>query len=890
VFKVHLRSQFLIIESHANVKGVDIYIISPKYDLKEWAKYSEVHVGDIEVELIGNTHPEAKPFHVSICVIQYANDDKNDVITTVNPVGNHLKLESHQVMEVVCYEREWSANQNFSDQWDFDLAHRELFLQLVKHEVLGDKYEPPVEDGIFVLKNRYHLTVNPKLDDICRQLVETELENSCPPIREHHWWFAFTKTSQEKINKSSNQLCNVCDATFNGMYRDVSNSVTSNIRRSVFVHLNINAKRKNKMYPSLIDESSVEGKMELCRRVEDRNKEKGLLINPSGLEHVDFNYDFKELIVEVIQPNVFWVDLKDEDRWKFYIDESISSPKFVNIQEMNDFYRSGRRWQRIKITHIFTHNAGESKHLGTVKIICHNKENCGGSVKNLSCWMTPDGKNKAIITNLPSRTYEKKFGNSYQTPYNSHRSRHEDFHSRHPHDGKFHGVLSLSKVEMEEIDFASLEEKEKYKKMSEVVDLKKKEALQTGENFPLCPRKKQEQSESVIEKQESTRFTNDGRPTLVVLNPAHMDDIEFHCNQKILLKFPQKAQIDSADLWRVAYDDVLKVDIEQNGNTIYGKQIYQEITITPHREVIPTVPGRHSVGSILLRRGEDDAILLMLTAKVSEEDLVSKVMKVANSWTTQSKHRIVSQWLHNDSVVISPIEALYVRNTESHSDWNSSRWQVMVEQQPLPKSVWDKLGGAYKQSCWFTNAPPMSFNKENVLLHPVMSNKANAVVIKLLAEELKIDRFLIAKITFRNTCWKHNIRTNTPYGLIENSCKLEKTIGVFLSLKVPEKKPLVVISPKDEQEVSIGVDVEDICVKLIPDWVTVKSEESSREIESPWMLTGLPGFISYKTVIPRDGGFNSFNFTVIDDAVRPAKGHIKFHCNEKERKILVELK
>jgi hypothetical protein len=173
----------------------------------------------------------------------------------------------------------------------------------------------------------------------------------------------------------------------------------------------------------------------------------------------------------------------------------------------------------------------------------------------------------------------------------------------------------------------------------------------------------------------------------------------------------------------------------------------------------------------------------------------------------------------------------------------------------------------------------------------IASNKANMVIINFLAEELKIDRFLIAKVTFRNTHWKNNLRCNTPYGLIENSCKLERTLNIFLSLKIPEKsKPIVVINPGNEDQILIDNNTEDICIKLTPDCVVVKTMFSSKEVETPWMITGFPEFINYKTAIPRDGGFNSFKFTVSDTFIGPARDYIKFNCNKKERKILVELK
>lgn len=117
---------FRMTHEESGKDGSRIFYFAQIYDLSDWAKISQVYLGEVSLF--------TKDTFSSLCVVLDTRDAfQPDVVTVINPIGNELKIESHQVLEVVLYDEDISN----LDAWKCEIVKGEDSIELEQfaHEV-----------------------------------------------------------------------------------------------------------------------------------------------------------------------------------------------------------------------------------------------------------------------------------------------------------------------------------------------------------------------------------------------------------------------------------------------------------------------------------------------------------------------------------------------------------------------------------------------------------------------------------------------------------------------------------------------------------------------------------------------------------------------------------
>lgn len=135
------------------------------YDLTHWGRVSNLFLGEIIV--MGETSV------ASLCVVlQSSNKIKSNLLTVVNPLGDEVKIEAHQIVEMVIHDPSQDTDQI---KCSFLPGKEDL-----KYEQIGYETIESVSDMI----NGQHPIGN--IDDIYCLFPRALHSYAC---REHHFWF-----------------------------------------------------------------------------------------------------------------------------------------------------------------------------------------------------------------------------------------------------------------------------------------------------------------------------------------------------------------------------------------------------------------------------------------------------------------------------------------------------------------------------------------------------------------------------------------------------------------------------------------------------------------------------------------------------------------------------
>jgi len=913
-FIVTTYSDFLIVECvEENESGDKLYTINQKYDLSGRAEHGEMYLGEINIRLANNTHVSAKKqdYASSVCVIHHGNEE---VLTVLNPIAHTVKVEPHQLLEVICSEPAWNdcdfdaSGEN--DKWttrevsDNRNGHNLTFKQ-VRYEI--------------VERTAIHLKVNPLLGAISRAIVEQELKMAVKSVREHHWWFAIDDSSQKTVLKLSNDNYEVCTFDFDG---------TCELRstfRSVDVLLAVRGKKKNKMHPHFIKPDSVELKLELVKRDNDRMNR--VLTNPLSAEQVDFDSSYGEMTVEIIQPNCLWADLGEEVRWDFKIDESNCAPRHCKIEVLDNYYRWGKLFQRIKVKHDFVQkNDTETKFLGAIFITCPGKLDNHDGKKRISFWFTPGESSPTSSYSTPKRLTSATSNTSSCNNSSIYSGKKKEKEYKSPR---------VSEVEIEELESLTLEDSHKTRKHSEIwvstnyhqsycgnyqghefykAEAKKKAGRSTSE-YPTrrtfrANENKNGSEESKNEKtgiggSSTTHKTligagNDSAlaPAFIVYNPNDKSKVILDPTQNLIIRMnsPSKLLIGKADneFWSMTHSHSLKVNYFKTVKV--GESYYQEVLIEP--ENLNAADGIQTIGSIEFECSEAKRLVLIQVDMKEGADTRRKefsfpymrVVQPTRTFTEENGARKlhVNDWCHMDAVTIGINDAVYVRSPSHVSGWMSSFWQIQVEQCPLPDSICSHpalagiLGEIDFQNPWFKTEQPISL-ASMYIFRPLDIQQPHAKeILQAMADVFGDKPIPLAKITFTNERHPKNTRLQTPVGMIETKFIMERTLGLCALLKKEEQREVILTHPAHREEVALKGN-ETLIIKLSPQFIDLERASGIQ----PWFIGPWPNFLEFEGQSTQDGD-DVFRFRVRGDYPNRSNEWIKFICGNKERTVLAK--
>lgn len=191
-----------------------VFRFSQIYDLTPWSNVSRTYLGEVLIL--------SDKYLSSLCVVlESLNPNKRDVIVAVNPEGGCLKLDVHNILEVVVYDSKLGDN----DMWNCNIVSgdHQLKLEQIGHEISSSK--EPI-DGSIDSDNVYC---------ILPRSIGGE------PCREHHYWFRCDGPSIDILGELSSGTYSGGKIVFDG------SSCTSSIKNYFFMlHLLVNVREKNR--------------------------------------------------------------------------------------------------------------------------------------------------------------------------------------------------------------------------------------------------------------------------------------------------------------------------------------------------------------------------------------------------------------------------------------------------------------------------------------------------------------------------------------------------------------------------------------------------------------------------------------------------------------------
>lgn len=912
-FDITLFSDFLIIErcEHTEKTGDKVFRISPKYDLTAWVQFGQVLLGNICIRLINNKCNDTENFSSNICVIQ---NSQSDVLTVVNPVGNTVKMKPHQILEVVCFEPEWNnwvpgmiEAAGFNDTWESSFSSISkssvsgLQIKEIKYKVVGDRTGVNIEPEPFAAKNRFGLTVNPYLSPAIQNVVKAAREQK--PLREHHWWYVCTENTHKKICNLSDDVYDLSYVVLDGKCSTVEENKVFTTARTLEVLLAVHGKRRREMHPFYLNPDSVEYKLEMVKRSEDRMK--AVLTNPLSAEHLDFSSVSEEITVEIIQPDMFWDDLDQFARWEFSVDNDPVNPKHVTITKLSDYYRWGKLFQRVKISHDFSTGVGnlESKFLGAVFIKCPQKESCHDAKKRISCWYTPAGEDKkdrawtnhtttAVVAKTTTKITSKK------------------------KDKDFSGVSRVYDVEFKEIEFQTLEDETTTRNVFEVSHTQKSHCDMSAwcgyshASYSPTPKKK----ELPVVQSPKNENSNDspgcsterkgdadgGEPcsAFVLYNPEHLTRVVIRQGQSLILRLsrPDKVILNGPpdELWSLSdkpNGDAFKVVYFKT--MLVGQSFYQEVKIK--QGDISPITGEQSIGSLVFSCSKETRVIF-IAVDVENPTAVNNGLKIPDRFriinartlgSGNGEKRYLIDWIHNDAVKISPNESFFIRNPGLLSGWETGCWQMQIEQFPLPSEVWrqDDLKEVVKdidlENLWFKTSTPLQVTNTYVFRPMNIQQPHIETILRAAANATTANLLPIARLTFTNSRHQMNQSVTTPYGVVESVLRLNRSLYLCMSLE-RYRETVVLEDPAEKTEVVVGNQK-----ILVVKFGIRETEIESGTVECPWFVSSYPPFLDLVNNVVREGNANVFKFKVKPNC-EPKTDCIRFICGNKETSLLAK--
>ena len=141
-----------------------VYHYKQLADLSHWIEFSTVYLGQINFT--------SNYLETWLCVFLQANNQvKSNIIAVVNPQGQNLKIEPHEIIEVIVYTSDPDP------EWQYVICS-DFLLEEIGKEVLSLET---------VLKPNDLYGTCPRYD-----LSKTD-------IKEHHYWFRYNKYSISRI-------------------------------------------------------------------------------------------------------------------------------------------------------------------------------------------------------------------------------------------------------------------------------------------------------------------------------------------------------------------------------------------------------------------------------------------------------------------------------------------------------------------------------------------------------------------------------------------------------------------------------------------------------------------------------------------------------------------
>lgn len=825
-------SEFLFLERvEQNEKGQDVYYFQQKYDLSDWVQISEVFLGEIVIDLVGNTHEtkdQCQFVESTIGVYHKLYDTYSDFLVAVNPDATTIKLEPNRTLEVVLFEPTWEETEFSNETWkvsieDYEVESKGVFLKEIKHSSFNVRLKennPNVDkvDGYPILL-RHKPAINCVLPPVWKEQWASEAVNKKIPGKQTHFWFAFTDKSIKEMSGMKNGNYVVCRITLTGQNK--TNSSMEVVKREFIVMLHKHGKpvgramqtTQRTSLPALLygTNSSSPLKRDFIKHLDDKpNNPISVFTNPGSTENIDFHIGYGKVIVELAVPKAHWPDEPDDALWEL---KNVTTPTSTNeqlldVETLPVIEKFGVRYQRYKISRKLGSATGP---LGTVELEYPQKKHLPNGSRRLSCWMEFKQKPTSAIysgstgsscnySGCAGGTHYKTGVGPYQTP-------------------KLSGVL------IEEIACLTLDDLskgEKTRKLSDVSNYSGWDGYYYGYNYEsvmssVADAKKKEQPQRLlpptspnpgllrtITGTSTTTATTAITPVngqLIIHNPAHMEEIVLGVGQELVLMLSQpefvltkKEDQDKSrgELWGVnpltiagVRPKVVTHKVHPAGST----QFRQEVVIEISTETLPAHKGKVSAGALSLTCSSTNRIIRISVNKQLDTSIepvyhnTEFLSEIVFHEANKRRHMLIKDWSHGSNLLIKQSDVIYVNApTDMPDGWDD--WGIQFVPEAIPSNLWWKFPDAVKNNVnqanpWFVDDAPL-FQNNTLFFRPTEHMSQNfKPLMEAIRNHTKENYLHIATAIFRS----HKVEEiEDAKSLVETSVKVRRDLLIYLEI------------------------------------------------------------------------------------------------------------
>lgn len=220
--EVFLSSDYLKMKEVATDKNDNtVYTFYQLYDLTSWSKLSATYLGEITLL--------TKDMVSSVCVMLEGHTFHNqNILTVVNPIGNQIKVEPQQVLEVVIYDEDCLTD----DVWDYEIVCGNIGEKIIEYDYIDNEIVYPAVNYKSFMKESETLSDFTLIMPRCVARM---------PIREYHFFFKVDYNSLSTLQEMENGSYDGGKIYFYPKNKENEDPVFKNS-----INLNINLRQRNR--------------------------------------------------------------------------------------------------------------------------------------------------------------------------------------------------------------------------------------------------------------------------------------------------------------------------------------------------------------------------------------------------------------------------------------------------------------------------------------------------------------------------------------------------------------------------------------------------------------------------------------------------------------------
>jgi hypothetical protein len=237
---VEIPTDFLQMQGGECIDGVVEYFISHVSSVDEWTQWSTMFLGEIVINY------EDRPSATLLVYVESSNQDRQSVVTAINPNFCDIRIKPYEIIEVVLYYPQFFGEETWSWQW--------MPLEKATLECIGNNSVSPAiweqYADVISIDPEYLYTPHPRFKE------------SDSRFREFHYWFRCDESVLPLLGQGKDVSMGML--TFEGKLNDEVSAVYYNL--SVYVDCNSKYRARTLKTLDVTKQQSLQPQTVFCGR------------------------------------------------------------------------------------------------------------------------------------------------------------------------------------------------------------------------------------------------------------------------------------------------------------------------------------------------------------------------------------------------------------------------------------------------------------------------------------------------------------------------------------------------------------------------------------------------------------------------------------------------